>query len=1488
MNESTTSAASSSPNPPRPRRSLLRFLFRTPLGITTVLIVALGVSLALAPTLGSGFAKKYASDWFAKNYYGQLSIGALELGWSGPQTIEAAELKDDKGERVALVSARLPGLWSLATSGGKQLGKIEITGEANLEADAAGRTNLDRALEPRQARADKPVEPAGDTSESSAKNLEVELDVRISRIQWADQHTRELGKPFVLENLTLAAVLKPGEPLTARLRATLSGSAKGELSLDSKIEHPFDAPSSATPPKAEITAKVEHLPTALVDALAQQTGKLQALLGEELSLSLDAKGTLEQGSFDLKLDAPHGSVRGSARVAQGVLRSEGDGFAVDLEVPQAFVELVARPLLESGAQLVHIEPVAGKREYLLHVALNSFEAPIGAYLEASAKGDPKRAMELLLAGVRAKFSADLGDWQLAGSSALAGRGPLIVREILVSGELKAPQEDSLLEFSFSASNASRTYGESESKAPAAAADMAFGQAKCTLTFPGGATLAGYSPDQALLPLKASIRMENVPSAIFDSFAKSEGDLTRVLGGKLGLDVDIETSIAAAAAPGLAWADIAVKWRELANRASAQATLKLRGTPAGEKIARFGGEPFSVHDANFNLTLVPEKPLELRAQANFDSSAPGKFELQASLADVFANPAAKLPLRFAVTSSASGLPTRIAGALSGQGDRVQQLLGRYLAFDANLQGTLDEGVARINLSSESAQVQLAGRLLGGMFVNLDEPVLRVSLQPDARLLDEFVGPSLPKGTRFAFAESRGVVGVDVNFLALPVKELIEAAAKSNDAVLAVALAKTRCDAVIGLREFVYQDEALAAAGQRIDALTVQLEIELRPGDKLTPLKLDLHLLSPSFGEQAIELHIDAPHAPELLAIAQGAPFAPLVLRLSGKAIPTALLDSYAGGALREALGPKLDLGLTATLAQVAGEPFAANASLELGAAAGKSTVTLAAHATDPFDPAKKRPAGVLPQLEASIDVSGAGALLAFAPADLRTPLRELCGETIAARVKYAASAPGSDRAEVSLDAGKIKLGGAFDYTERVLTTIAGQPLVLSVAPDQATLDRLLVGKLPAGASLKLSEAGGALVVQLNQLRAPLGRFFDADPKLARAELVENLDLKLDANLPAFVYTHPGAPAGAAGTAATPPAVVTLRDVQLKVVAKPAAAATLDLTGAVDATPPGAIEAHVVIEKPAGFLVEAPAPFPAPGSRAKLSAKLARFPAALLDVLARQDGLLLDVLGPELEATIEGVYPDAGGEPLRAQMHSKLGDIALVSRLTDGVIVSEGEQGLDAKVGLTPLFSKRIIGSLVPMMVQLRQDDPTKRTILSGRNLALPMDGDLAKLSGDIDLNLGEVEYQLLPGMAQALQLVGQKVPTSKSTVVKPIPIKIKNGIAHYDSIPVRVGDRDINFHGNTNLALKTFELAFVVPLEMLGSKVEAQLEPLRNVLDPKTEVPLELYGSWTSPKIRLGKGFLEKALKKAGEEALKGGLEDGLGGLFGKKKKKKGG
>ncbi len=557
MSEQVSPAAADPYPEERRRRGFARFLFRTPLGIVLLLLIVLVIAVAFAPKIAQKYGSEYASNWFSEHYHGRLKIQKLDLGWSGPQTVEGVELLDPEGARIARVDATLPGLWQLATSGGTKLGKIKLVGEADLHADAEGRTNLERALEPREAPSETdqaPSEP--NSSRDSLSKLDAELDLLITRVTWADEHTRALGAPFVLEDVSLLAVLRPDQAMTAKMRGTLIGSVRSDLSLDARIEHPFDAPSSPTPPKAEVAARIEHFPTALLDALAVQGGRLNSLLGEESSLQLDANGTVNQGTFDLRLDATRATLRAVARMDNGMLRSEGEGVVAEFDLLPEFLSGVTTSMLPAGARLERVTNAASPQGRV-RFQLSSFEAPLGSYLEDAAKGRGAAALDALLAGTRANLFANLGDWSF--EEAGGTRGPVIVRALTLSGDLKAPAEESSLQLSLQAAQAPRGEGE----ARALPSDLSYGQAQLNLTFSGGAALARYTPSAALPPLHATARIQDVPTALIDSIAGAQGDLTRALGPSLAVDLDWKASVEAANNPDFKWAEVSSRWRELA-------------------------------------------------------------------------------------------------------------------------------------------------------------------------------------------------------------------------------------------------------------------------------------------------------------------------------------------------------------------------------------------------------------------------------------------------------------------------------------------------------------------------------------------------------------------------------------------------------------------------------------------------------------------------------------------------------------------------------------------------------------------------------------------------------------------------------------------------------------------------------------------------------------------------------------------------------------
>jgi hypothetical protein len=175
----------------------------------------------------------------------------------------------------------------------------------------------------------------------------------------------------------------------------------------------------------------------------------------------------------------------------------------------------------------------------------------------------------------------------------------------------------------------------------------------------------------------------------------------------------------------------------------------------------------------------------------------------------------------------------------------------------------------------------------------------------------------------------------------------------------------------------------------------------------------------------------------------------------------------------------------------------------------------------------------------------------------------------------------------------------------------------------------------------------------------------------------------------------------------------------------------------------------------------------------------------------------------------------------------------------------------------------------MMVNLKQAPGSPPVSLSVDELRMPLDADLSKLDAIVRVTLGKVTYELLPGLSGMLGGAGGKIVD-----IPEIRVPIQKGVASYEGLPVQIGARSYPFKGTFNLVDKSFKMETSVPLSALGKGVSDKLESARGFLDPNLLVPLELRGTWKSPKLRVGDEFL----KKVAEEALKkqgGGLLDGL-------------
>jgi hypothetical protein len=274
--------------------------------------------------------------------------------------------------------------------------------------------------------------------------------------------------------------------------------------------------------------------------------------------------------------------------------------------------------------------------------------------------------------------------------------------------------------------------------------------------------------------------------------------------------------------------------------------------------------------------------------------------------------------------------------------------------------------------------------------------------------------------------------------------------------------------------------------------------------------------------------------------------------------------------------------------------------------------------------------------------------------------------------------------------------------------------------------------------------------------------------------------------------------------------------------------------------------------------------------------------LVDALAAQDGLLLDVFGPTLELDVEVEEWKAGSARVQARLDSSNAQLTWSGQLQDGILMSTGEtESLDARVGITPLFQERIVGNLLPVLVGMEAVEGGEPALLEVTNFRMPLSaGDrsaLAGLQADVRLTLGKVRAAVLPDLAK---LLSSEVHQLRPTDLPVLDLKIRDGVVQLDKLPIEIEKTPVVFTGNYALVGRQMEFRCSVPLFGLRGEVGSVLNEARDYLDPNLAVPLRVRGNPSKPQIGIDGDFLKQVVRDSSTKAAGDALEKGLRKLFG--------
>lgn len=251
------------------------------------------------------------------------------------------------------------------------------------------------------------------------------------------------------------------------------------------------------------------------------------------------------------------------------------------------------------------------------------------------------------------------------------------------------------------------------------------------------------------------------------------------------------------------------------------------------------------------------------------------------------------------------------------------------------------------------------------------------------------------------------------------------------------------------------------------------------------------------------------------------------------------------------------------------------------------------------------------------------------------------------------------------------------------------------------------------------------------------------------------------------------------------------------------------------------------------------------------RLGSIPTSIIDALAGANGLLIDMLGPEVavedikvrRAPLEGgtVAFKARSPHALAQLGGAFKDDREDGQLVDGFFVVDAGSFVELSA-FQASFTKQIF-DVVPIFGSMERspeaDRPSRITIQS---MSLPMAGRLEDIDFALVADLGTVRYGLSGALESALKWSGQRSAGRLGAKIQPFNVSMGDGIVRYDNLVVPLGEFPFSSNGSINLVKKTKDLFLLMPAGHFATEAFGIQGVIADIVNKSVKVPMNNAGA----------------------------------------------
>jgi hypothetical protein len=279
-----------------------------------------------------------------------------------------------------------------------------------------------------------------------------------------------------------------------------------------------------------------------------------------------------------------------------------------------------------------------------------------------------------------------------------------------------------------------------------------------------------------------------------------------------------------------------------------------------------------------------------------------------------------------------------------------------------------------------------------------------------------------------------------------------------------------------------------------------------------------------------------------------------------------------------------------------------------------------------------------------------------------------------------------------------------------------------------------------------------------------------------------------------------------------------------------------------------------------------------------------PVPLLDILAKQDGMLTEALGPVAQANIRATQLSKTGGSLEFSAKSSRASAQVRGTIQNDVFATTAPLNVTI-LEVTPELTHRFLKG-VPLIGAVKKTPQDQPATIIGNSLKVPLGGDLSKLNGQIVVDPGEASFEAGGDFANLLKALKSNTEGHGGKKLEPLTVDIANGIATYQRWSLPIGEFAVKTEGTVDLVNRKLDVITWLPIGSLTDEAAGLFKSggglsqlfggkSQEELATATMVPFRTRGTYennrTEPDLELFAKEFVNTLKP--EDALKRGLEE---------------